>query len=307
VNPVSGFVGISKPAGLTSFQSLGPIKRGLASDRVGHAGTLDRFATGLLVVLVGSYSRLTPYFSSLDKTYRAVVRFGAETDTLDPEGVVVREAPLPSREAVLSVLPSFRGPILQAPPLYSAVHVDGERAYTRALRGEALEMRERSVTIHDLELLSWQGREAVFLVRCSSGTYIRSLARDMARAAGSCASLGSLARESIGPFRLSDAVAPDAFDPGKHVLGLDPSTAAALGLRPRMLAPAAESRFANGGRLLPSELGDMETAGGDAPTAPSGPAFAAASAVFSKGGRFLGVVEETPDGIRYRFVNGGTQ
>lgn len=298
MSPVAGIAAISKPAGITSFAALSPIKRLLGTARVGHAGTLDRFATGLLVVLVGPYSRLCPDFSSLGKTYLATVLFGEETDTLDPEGEVVARADPPSRGAVEAVLPAFRGKIMQAPPAYSALHVDGERAYERALRGEAVEMKARPVEIFALELLDFDGAKARLFVRCSSGTYIRSLARDMALAAGSRARLEALERQSIGPIALEGAVAPADFDAGRDLRLLDPSMALALGLKPRMIAASAEKRFRNGGVLLPADLSTPSIAG--SPGAQAGPAHG--SAVFSADGAFLGVIEEAEAGIRYRFV-----
>ena len=299
MSPVAGIAAISKPAGLTSFAALSPIKRGLGSGKVGHAGTLDRFATGLLVVLAGPYSHLCPDFSSLDKVYSATVLFGEETDTLDPEGKVVATAAPPGRVALESVLPLFTGPIMQAPPAYSALHVDGERAYERALRGEAVEMKARPVTIHGLELLDYDGRIARLLVSCSSGTYIRSLARDMALAAGSRARLEALERLSIGPLSLDEAMAPQDFDPSRDLRLLDPVLARALGLEPLCIAPEAERRFLNGGQLSAADFraigydGDM-----DGTTArPAGD-----RAVFSVSGSFLGVVTEALAGFRYRFV-----
>ena len=299
MSPVAGIAAISKPAGVTSFAALSPMKRRLGTARVGHAGTLDRFATGLLLVLAGPYSRLCADFSSLDKTYLATVLFGEETDTLDPEGEVVARAAVPSREAVEAVLPAFRGSIMQAPPVYSALHVDGERAYERALRGETVEMKARPVEISGLELLDFEGAKARLHVCCSSGTYVRSLARDIALAAGSRARLEALERRSIGPLSLETAVSPADFDPGRDLRLLDPALASALGLRPRIIAGPAEKRFRNGGILLPEDLSDciMEDA---APGTWS--SDHAGSAVFCHDGAFLGVIEEKGERIRYRFV-----
>jgi len=132
---LSGLALLRKPVGITSFQALNPIKRSVSSGRVGHAGTLDRFASGLLVILIGSYSRLASYVVAGKKHYRGLIAFGAETSTLDPEGEVLYQAPGPTRAALIDVLPSFRGPILQVPPIYSAIHVGGKRAYKLAREG----------------------------------------------------------------------------------------------------------------------------------------------------------------------------
>jgi len=155
-----------------------------------------------LLVLTGRALKLSQWFTHCDKQYEGTICFGAETETLDPEGAVIAEAPLPSRENVEQVIPRFLGEIEQAPPAYSAIHIDGERASALARRGELPEMRKRPVTIYRLELLSWEPPYAKIFVHCSSGTYIRSLARDMALAAGSRAHLTALIRTQVAGFKL---------------------------------------------------------------------------------------------------------
>jgi tRNA pseudouridine55 synthase len=204
--PPDGLILLHKPPGLTSFDALRDIKRILGTGKVGHTGTLDKFAEGLLLALTGRVLKLSAWFTHCDKQYEGTVCFGAETDTLDPEGAVVANAPLPSRENVEQVLPGFLGKIEQTPPAYSAIHIDGQRASTLARRGEAPEMRKRPVTIYRLELLSWEPPHAKIFVHCSSGTYIRSLARDIALAAGSRAHLTALLRTQVGGFRLENAI-----------------------------------------------------------------------------------------------------
>ena len=196
----SGLILFHKPPGITSFDALRDIKKTLGTGKVGHTGTLDKFAEGLLLVLAGRALKLSKWFTHCDKQYEATVHFGAETDTLDPEGAVVASAPAPSREAVERVLPQFTGCIEQAPPAYSAIHVDGQRASVLARRGETPEMRKRPVTVHRLELLSWDPPLARIFVHCSSGTYIRALARDIALAAGSRAHLTALVRTRVAGF-----------------------------------------------------------------------------------------------------------
>lgn len=195
---------MDKAEGVTSFRSLSGIKKEHRGEKVGHAGTLDRFASGLMVILIGGATRLNPAFSSFDKEYIARIRFGEETDTLDPEGEVIARAPVPSEEDVAAVLPRFRGEQEQIPPVYSALHVGGRRAYEEARRGRSIEMAPRRIAISSIEMLSFTGREAVIRASVSKGTYIRSLARDIARAAGSCAHLSGLRRLRIGPWRLED-------------------------------------------------------------------------------------------------------
>lgn len=202
----SGIMLFAKEAGPTSFSSLGVIKKALGTGKVGHTGTLDSFAEGLLVVLVGKMTRLVPYITATEKKYLAVVAFGSETDTLEPSGVVVKEGPLPSRQQVEAVLPQFRGRIQQVPPLYSAIHVDGKRASDLVRSGATAQLPSREITIHSLELLDFDGGYGLLEVTCSKGTYIRSLARDIAIVAGTCAHLVALRRVSVGPFQLENAV-----------------------------------------------------------------------------------------------------
>jgi tRNA pseudouridine55 synthase len=201
----SGLILLHKQPGVTSFDALRDIKRALGTGKAGHTGTLDKFAEGLLLVLTGRALKLSQWFTHCDKQYEGVMRFGAETDTLDPEGAVIASAPAPSRDAVEAALVQFRGDIEQAPPAYSAIHIDGERASVLARKGAAPEMRKRPVHIYHLELLSWEPPLAQVFVHCSSGTYIRSLARDIALAAGSRAYLTALVRTQVAGFKLEDA------------------------------------------------------------------------------------------------------
>jgi tRNA pseudouridine55 synthase len=203
---MTGCLLIHKNPGLTSFESLAPVKKALGTGKVCHTGTLDKFARGLLVILTGRAVKLFPWFSGCDKRYRALLRFGEETDTLDPEGTVAASGPVPSREAVESLFPAFTGTIEQAPPAYSAVHINGKRSHELARQGKALEMKPRPVTIYRLELLTWDPPQAELGVHCSSGTYIRSLARDLALACGSRAHLRELTRTAVGNFFLEDAL-----------------------------------------------------------------------------------------------------
>ncbi|MDR2964723.1 MAG: tRNA pseudouridine(55) synthase TruB [Treponema sp.] len=193
---------LNKEAGITSFDALRDIKRRLKTGKVGHTGTLDKFARGLLIVLTGRALKLTQWFIDCDKQYIGKIRFGKETDTLDPEGEIIEEAPEPSREEVEGVLSKFTGKIMQSPPAYSALHINGKRAHELARSGQTPEMKKRPVTIYKLELCSWQPPFAEIFVHCSSGTYIRSLARDIALEAGSRGHLVELERTQIGKFIL---------------------------------------------------------------------------------------------------------
>ena len=228
---VSGLILLNKRAGLTSFQALGEVKRALGTGKVGHTGTLDKFASGLLVVLAGRALKLSRWFSHCDKQYTGRIHFGVETDTLDPEGSVVGEAEVPPREKIERVLSQFTGNILQEPPVFSAIHVNGQRASSLARSGRAPEMKKRPVEIYKIELLCWQPPLADIFVHCSGGTYIRSLARDIALAAGSRAHLCSLTRTKVAGFSLDTAVEAAALAEGKSFpRGIDKSIIASLGL-----------------------------------------------------------------------------
>ncbi len=304
-NRRSGLLLLRKPAGSTSFQALGGLKRRLGTGKVGHAGTLDRFASGLLVVLVGSYTRLNEIVSAGEKLYRGIVRFGAETDTLDPEGEVVAEGPLPDLASIESAIPSFTGDVEQAPPAYSALHVDGKRAYERVLAGESVELPARKVFIRSIELESFDGKDAVIRVACGPGTYIRSLARDLALACGSRASLVALERLAIGPFSLAEAVGPEEFDPAVDLRSLTLFDARALGLASFRVSEADERRFVNGQALasIRFEKVEGEDSEPSEPNSPDQPREGLA-AVFSLDLRLLGLVEAKGRAMAYKLVLG---
>ncbi|MCR5732611.1 MAG: tRNA pseudouridine(55) synthase TruB [Sphaerochaetaceae bacterium] len=195
---------LDKKEGETSFRSLGAVKREFRGSKVGHAGTLDKFATGLMLVLTGEATKLNPLFSGMDKSYRASIRFGSETDTLDPEGEVIAEANIPSLETVENVVRSFVGTQSQLPPIYSAIHVDGKRAYQSARSGQSVDMPSRTITVYSAELISYSDGLAVVDFHVSKGTYIRSLARDIGLKANSRAHLENLDRFTLGPFSKAD-------------------------------------------------------------------------------------------------------
>jgi len=197
---------LNKKAGFTSFDSLAGIKRAFNTGKVGHTGTLDKFASGLLLILIGCGVKLVNLFENSAKEYIARLKFGAETDTLDPEGTVIATGKIPSRDEIEAVLDNFRGDILQTPPAYSAIHVNGRRAHELVREGKNPEMKKRPVTVFELEILSWDTSEAEIFTRVSSGTYIRSLARDIALAAGSRAYLSALKRTKVDIFPLEDSV-----------------------------------------------------------------------------------------------------
>jgi tRNA pseudouridine55 synthase len=249
---IEGIILLDKPPGLTSFQSLGEVKRRLATRRVGHAGTLDKFAEGLLVVLAGRMTRLCAYATTLDKEYVAVITFGRGTDTLDPEGAVTGKGRIPDRDQIEAVMPAFRGTFQQLPPAYSAVHIGGRRAYEAARSGEEVVLAPRVVTIEKLELLDYTPPEATLRVSCSKGTYIRALARDMAERLGTFAHVSRLCRTRIGGFLQKDAKRPDQFDPQTDLLPPSSFFDAAPDLKRLRIRETWAERVGNGFPLVES-------------------------------------------------------
>ena len=220
-----GIVLLGKRQGLTSFASLGQVKTALGTRKVGHTGTLDSFADGLLVVLSGHLTHLVEHFSAMQKTYRAIVCFGRQTDTLELTGKVTSTGRAATEDEVLRAVEGFRGELSQTPPEYSAVHVAGKRASDLARKGESVQLKGRKVIVWENEVEDFR-REgelsyAQLRIVCSKGTYIRALARDIAHSIGTCAHLVALRRTQVGPFRLQDAAGADSLDPFSIPLSIE--------------------------------------------------------------------------------------
>jgi tRNA pseudouridine55 synthase len=223
---------------------------------VGHAGTLDPFASGLLLLLLGPATRLSEYFLGLDKEYLATARLGIETSTHDPEGEVIREEPTGvelSREAVESALLGFRGPQLQTPPRYSSKKVAGEPAHRRVRRGETVSLPPVEVEIQEISLRAITPPDVLFQVRCSSGTYVRALARDLGRKLGVGAHLTELRRVAIGTFRLESAVPLEELDGPERVLHDLIPPATSLAHLPQVILPEGDAMRIRQGQLVPIE------------------------------------------------------
>ena len=212
---VAGLLLVDKPAGMTSHDVVSIVRRGVHTRRVGHAGTLDPFATGLLVLLVGRGTRLMPFIDGEPKVYDATIAFGAETDTDDATGQTTREAALPVASAIDDGIARLSGEIMQIPPAYSAKQVDGTRAYAAARRGKQLALAPARVTIHEWKTLSRDDATLSVRIVCSGGTYIRALARDLGRLSGSAAHLAALRRLRSGVFDVTDAATLDAVRAGE--------------------------------------------------------------------------------------------
>jgi len=268
VSGPEGVVLIDKPKGITSHDAVDAVRRALATRKVGHAGTLDPMATGLLVMGVGRATRLLRFLSSLDKEYEGTGRLGVETDTLDAEGEVVREAPVEvAEEALRETMASLTGQIDQRPPAYSAVRVAGERLYRAARRGEEVAALPRRVRVEAFDLVGFEPPDFDFRVVCSAGTYVRSLVADVGASLGPGAHLTRLVRTRIGPYRRAEAVPPDRV---KAPLGVD---RAVIHL-PRVDLDEEEARAARHGRPL-------------GPSGHGGP-----HAVFGPAGELIGVWED---------------
>ena len=212
---LDGILVVAKPAGPTSHDVVALVRRLAATKRVGHGGTLDPFASGVLPLFLGHGTRVVEYHLGDRKAYRATVCFGASSTTDDLEGELTSATgQAPTRDAVEAGLPGLTGAISQRPPAYSAIKVGGRRAYAMARAGETVELATREVTIHSLDLVSWDDTDterpiAVLDVTCSAGTYIRALARDLGASLGSAAYLGALSRTASGPFSIEDATPLD--------------------------------------------------------------------------------------------------
>jgi len=275
-----GWIVIDKPVGPGSTQIVSAVKRALRTGgygkyKVGHGGTLDPLASGVLPVAIGEATKLSGRMLDADKAYQFTIGFGIETDTLDMEGKAVAISDVrPTPERIAAVLPRFTGPIEQVPPLYSALKIDGERAYDRARAGEAVEMPTRSVTIHELHILECPLPSSVTLfARVSKGTYIRSLARDIAMALDTVGHVTMLRRTKAGPFTLDQAISLDKLDElgkGQRLEEITLPLTAGLDDIPALPVTPDQARALREGRIL---VGTAATTGlqlamdGDVPVA----------------------------------------
>jgi tRNA pseudouridine55 synthase len=286
-----GLLLADKGPAVTSFQVVAHLRRTLRVPKVGHGGTLDPMATGLLPILLGEATKLTAYLQGQDKEYLATIRLGVVTDTLDAAGTVTGERPVPvlAADEVGAALARFVGEIDQVPPMYSALHAGGKRLHELARAGIAVERAPRRVEVHAFELLECALPRLRVRVACGSGTYVRSLAADLGEALGCGAHVEALARTRVGSLRLEDAVpwaviqTGDAATLAGHVL---PPDGAVAHLPAVSVSPESARRLAHGQTVPPPALDPI-----GAPAAP-GPCRVYA------GGSFLGIGELSPQGLR---------
>ena len=204
---MDGIVIVDKPQGWTSQDVTARLRRVFNTRRIGHGGTLDPMATGVLPVFVGRATRGVEFFEHAEKVYEATLRFGLTTDTEDITGKTITECEVHlTEEDLLAVLPQFRGDILQVPPMYSAIKVNGQKLYDLARKGREVERQARPITIHELELLEFTGNEARLRVRCSKGTYIRTLCKDIGEALGCGGCMAALRRVQAGEYTLEGSI-----------------------------------------------------------------------------------------------------
>ncbi|MGA9265896.1 MAG: tRNA pseudouridine(55) synthase TruB [Rhodomicrobium sp.] len=213
-NDINGWLILDKPQGLTSNQALGRLKRLYNPKKVGHAGTLDPLATGVLPIAFGEATKTVAHVVDCEKTYDFTIRWGVETDSDDSEGQPVRTSDeRPSREAIEAALPAFIGDIMQVPPCYSAIKVDGERAYDLARDGDTVELTARPVSVYELDIEESISPELTRLIcACGKGTYVRSIARDLGRALGCYGHVAALRRTSVGPFDEENAISLEKLE-----------------------------------------------------------------------------------------------
>ena len=216
-NPISGWVILDKPLGMTSTQALGAVKRILKPQKAGHAGTLDPLATGILPIALGEATKTVSHVQDRGKIYRFSVKWGEARETDDSEGEIIASSDIrPDAEAIRAILPAFTGEIEQVPPKYSAIKIGGERAYDLARAGEEVEIPVRTVRIDTLELIAHHGDTTEFETHCGKGTYVRALGRDMALKLGTFGYISALRRLAVGSFNEKCAISLDELSEIAH-------------------------------------------------------------------------------------------
>ncbi len=212
-DPISGWINLDKPYGMTSTQAIGKVRRALNAQKIGHAGTLDPLATGVLPIALGEATKTISFAQDDIKTYRFTITWGEQRDTDDLEGKVIASSDLrPTKEDITALLPKYTGDIQQTPPIFSAIKINGERAYDLARDGKTPELKSRIVYIEKLELLDTRENEADFEMICGKGTYVRSIARDMGDDLSCKGYISALRREKVGVFLAENAISLDILN-----------------------------------------------------------------------------------------------
>ena len=263
---ISGILVVDKPSGMTSHDVVAVIRRGTGFRRIGHTGTLDPRASGVLVVLIGPAVRLSEYLVCDKKGYEAIIHFGSVSDTYDGDGKVVQTGcDIPQdEEVIMDAMAEFTGDIVQIPPAYSAIKINGKKAYDMARRGETVNLQGRNVTVHSFDFIEYNPPELTADIICSSGTYIRSIAHDLGQKLGCGAYLAGLKRTMSGKFSLRDAVPlsdlQKSFEEGTWYQYLIPAADALTDYEEVILDMEMEANILHG-RRIPAESGDHTTFG----------------------------------------------
>jgi len=293
---MDGILNINKPRGKTSFSIVATVRRLSGERRVGHAGTLDPMATGVLPVCLGQGTRVIEFLADTTKTYHAQIELGVATDTYDASGKVTRkEDPSGiSRKQVAEALVPFRGLTQQTPPMYSAVKYHGQRLYQLARAGISVERKSRPTKIYNLEMIDWQPPVVTVDVECGKGTYIRSLAHDLGQALGCGAHLKSLVRLSYGPFNIKTAVSmpqlEDAFQHGYWQYFVHPIDTVLLHWRAMVVDDASEETIRKGASLAPESADSRGIADYPERYPPAGAPAGTLCRTYTLDGSFLGVL-----------------
>ena len=248
---VNGWIALDKPYGMTSTQAVAKIKHAFNAAKAGHAGTLDPLASGILPIALGEATKTVPFVQEGAKAYCFTVRWGEETSTDDAEGPVTARSdarPLPAQ--IEALLPRFTGTILQRPPAFSAIKVDGERAYDLARAGEEVVLAERQITIHALRLIASTQDEATLEADCGKGTYVRAIARDLGRTLGCCGHVTALRRTRVGPFAEAGSITLEAFLAGDPRLALLPVEAGLAEIPQLTIDRSAAARLRQGQSII---------------------------------------------------------
>jgi tRNA pseudouridine55 synthase len=259
---MNGILLVDKPSGMTSHDVVDRIRKAAKMRRIGHTGTLDPAATGLLILCLGNATRLSEFLTGLDKVYEGTMRFGVITDSYDFDGKVVEERPVPplAPAQIQEAFDAFTGDIMQVPPMVSAVKIGGERLYKLARKGETVEREPRKVTVKEFALLAYAEPVVTFRVRCTRGTYARTLSYDVGEKLGCGATLASLRRTAVGKHSIEHAKPVDAFQSKDDVVGALLPVNDALDLPSVCVREASRATVASGGALERQDLrGDCPT------------------------------------------------
>ena len=292
---VSGWFVLDKPVGLGSTPAVSRVRRAFNAQKAGHAGTLDPLAGGVLPIALGEATKTVAYLVDADKTYRFTIAWGETTASYDREGVVIERSDVrPAPEAVAEALKVFVGEIMQVPPAFSAIKVDGERSYDLAREGREVELAPRAVVIHRAEVVAAPDPDQVEIeIDCGKGTYVRSLARDLALALGACGHVSVLTRTRVGPFQINRAISLEKLEALCHTGGgleiLSP-VETALDDIPALAVTTEDAFKLSQGRpivLLPRQVETLKTRLAD----PSGTGFASRNVLATHGGKAVSICE----------------